>query len=192
MGERTSNINESTINTWGTRHHLRAAFRTAVAVAVAVLLLPERHTLLDGARRLSRISPMWLLLAVAAEVVAFLAAAELQRLLLAAIGVDIGRLPSLRLVSAAWSVSAALPAGVAFSAAYTYRQLIRRGGWDRTCGLGPRRRGSLVGDLACPSRPGGGRTVRQGALLVARRLGSGGHCPGRRGRRLRLADLGQP
>ena len=127
MGERTSNINESTIRTWGTRHHLRAVFRTAVAVAVAILLLPERHTLLEGARRLSRISPMWLLLAVAAEVVAFLAAAELQRLLLAAIGVDIGRLPSLRLVSAAWSVSAVLPAGVAFSAAYTYRQLIRRG-----------------------------------------------------------------
>jgi uncharacterized membrane protein YbhN (UPF0104 family) len=127
VGELTSTINDGTITTLGNRRHRRSVFRAAVALAVAVLLLPERHTLLEGVRRLSRISPSWLLLAVAAEVVAFLAAAELQRRLLAAVGFDIGRLPSLRLVSAAWSVSAAFPAGVAFSTAYTYRQLTRRG-----------------------------------------------------------------
>src|SRR5437588_3866778 len=109
------------------QRNLRGAFRTGVAVAVALLLLPERHTLLEGVRRLSHISPVWLPAAVATEVVAFLAAAELQRHLLAAVGVDVGRLPSLRLVSAAWSVGAALPAGVAFSTAYTYRQITRRG-----------------------------------------------------------------
>jgi uncharacterized membrane protein YbhN (UPF0104 family) len=60
-------------------------------------------------------------------VVSFLAVAELQRLLLADVGVDVGRMPSLRLISASWSVSAVLPAGMAFSTAYTYRQLTRRG-----------------------------------------------------------------
>ncbi len=127
MAAFTSNINECTIATWSTRHHLRTTLRVAVVAAVAVLLSPERHTLLEGARRLSRISPLWLLVAAAAEVVSFLAAAELQRHLLAAVGLNIGRMPSLRLVSAAWSVSAALPAGAAFSTAYTYRQLTRRG-----------------------------------------------------------------
>jgi uncharacterized membrane protein YbhN (UPF0104 family) len=123
----TSTINDDTATNQGNRRHGRTVFRAAVAVAVALLLLPERHTLLEGARRLSHISPVWFLLAVAAEVVSFLAAAELQRLLLADVGVDVGRMPSLRLISASWSVNAVLPAGMAFSTAYTYRQLTRRG-----------------------------------------------------------------
>ncbi|MCW3036527.1 MAG: hypothetical protein JWM17_1839, partial [Actinobacteria bacterium] len=127
MSDFTSTINDDTATTQGNRRHGRTVFRAAVAVAVALLLLPERHTLLEGARRLSHISPVWFLLAVAAEVVSVLAAAELQRLLLADVGVDVGRMPSLRLISASWSVGAVLPAGLAFSTAYTYRQLSRRG-----------------------------------------------------------------
>ena len=123
----TAGVTGSKVATKGTRRHLRAAFRVALAGAVAVALVPERHTFIDGVRRLSRLSPAWLLVAVATEAISFLAAAELQRRLLAAVGVDIDRLPSLRLVSAAWSVSAVLPAGPAFSTAYTYRQLTRRG-----------------------------------------------------------------
>jgi uncharacterized membrane protein YbhN (UPF0104 family) len=124
-------------------HNLRGVFRAALPAGVALLLLPERHTLLQGARRLSHISPVWLPAAVAAEVVAFLAAAELQRHLFAAVGIDVGRIPSLRLVSAAWSVGAAFPAGVAFSTAYTYRQITRPG--------------SSVSGCRCRSACGSGR-----------------------------------
>jgi hypothetical protein len=65
----TSTINDDTLTTRGKRRHGRTVFRATVAVAVALLLLPERHTLLEGARRLPHISPVWFLLAVAAEVV---------------------------------------------------------------------------------------------------------------------------
>jgi uncharacterized membrane protein YbhN (UPF0104 family) len=67
------------------------------------------------------------LVAVAAELISYVASAELQRHLLAAAGVRIGRLFLVALNYAGSAVSALLPAGAAVSAGYTYRRLVRGG-----------------------------------------------------------------
>jgi uncharacterized membrane protein YbhN (UPF0104 family) len=76
---------------------------------------------------LGRLSLWWVLAAVAAEVLSYLASAELQRDLLAAAGVRVGRRFLLALSYAGSAVSAVLPAGGVVATGYTYRRLARRG-----------------------------------------------------------------
>ena len=95
--------------------------------AVAIAVNSQRHTLTDAFRRLGRLSPGWLLAALAVETVSFVVAAELQHHLLAAGGVRLDRGFLLAVTYASTAVSAVLPAGVAFSAGYTYRRLTRKG-----------------------------------------------------------------
>jgi uncharacterized protein (TIRG00374 family) len=68
-----------------------------------------------------------LALAVAAEIVSFVAAAELQHHLLVGTGTRVDRLSLVALTYAGMAMSATLPAGPAVSGRYMYRTLMRRG-----------------------------------------------------------------
>ena len=109
------------------RRRSRLLVRTVVAAVVVVVLASERASLLSASDRLGRVSPPWLVLALAAEIASYLAAAELQHYLLASTGVRVGRRSLVALLYAGTAMSAALPAGPAVSTRYTYRALRRRG-----------------------------------------------------------------
>jgi hypothetical protein len=70
---------------------------------------------------------LWFAVAMTAEVVSYLAAAELERHLLASGGVRLRRRSLIAVTWASDAVGASFPAGAAVSVAYTYRQLTRRG-----------------------------------------------------------------
>jgi uncharacterized membrane protein YbhN (UPF0104 family) len=105
----------------------KGVFRAAIAVPVVVVLVSQRSSLLSATDRLGRLSPAWLTLALGAEAVSFLAAAELQHHLLAGTGVRVDRRCLIALSYAGTAMSATLPAGPAVSGRYTYRALLRRG-----------------------------------------------------------------
>jgi putative heme transporter len=109
------------------RHRCRYLLRVGVAVAFVVVVASQRHSLLAATDRLGRVSPAWLVLAVAAETVSFLAAAELQHQLLAGTGTRVDRRCLIALSYATTAMSATLPAGPAVSGRYSYRALTRRG-----------------------------------------------------------------
>ena len=108
-------------------HRCRCLLQFVVAVAFVVVVVSQRHSLLAATDRLGRVSPAWLVLAVAAETVSFVAAAELQHQLLAGTGTRVDRRCLIALSYAATAMSATLPAGPAVSGRYTYRALTRRG-----------------------------------------------------------------
>jgi uncharacterized membrane protein YbhN (UPF0104 family) len=108
-------------------HRRRRLIAPIAAATVAVTVGLQRHTLLAALGHVGRLPAGWLALAVAAEVVSYLALAELARCLLASGGVRLGRANMVALTWASSAVSSSLPAGSAVSAAYTYRQLTRRG-----------------------------------------------------------------
>jgi putative heme transporter len=105
----------------------RHVVQVGVALALAVALSSQWHTLAEAIRRLGRLAPWWLAAALVVETISFVVAAELQRHLLVAGGVRLGRGFMVALTYASTAVSAVLPAGVAFSASYSYRRLTRRG-----------------------------------------------------------------
>ena len=108
-------------------HRRRRLIALIAATTVAATVGLQHHTLLAALGHLGRLPAGWLALAVAAEVVSFLALAELARCLLASGGVRLGRGNVVALTWASSAVSSSLPAGTVISAAYTYRQLTRRG-----------------------------------------------------------------
>jgi putative heme transporter len=122
-------------DTVGKRSPARPGPRPVVArlVGVGLVLIiagavaSHSRALVGAASQLRRLSPWWLLAAVAAEVVSYGAAAEIQRQLLAAAGVRVGRLFVVALSYASSAVSGLLPAGAAVATGYTYRRLARRG-----------------------------------------------------------------
>jgi putative heme transporter len=99
-----------------------------VVVTVAAVVASQSGTLVGAARRLGQLSPWWVIAAVAAEVAAYLTAAELQRHLLAATGMRISRRFLIALTYAGSAVAAVLPAGGVVATGYTYRRLVRRVG----------------------------------------------------------------
>jgi hypothetical protein len=101
--------------------------RVAVAVPIVIAVASQRGSLAEALVRVRHISPAWLALALGAEVVSFLAAAELQHLLLAGAGARVDRCSLVALSYAGTALSATLPAGPAVAGRYTYRTLIRRG-----------------------------------------------------------------
>jgi uncharacterized membrane protein YbhN (UPF0104 family) len=108
-------------------HRCRWLLRVVGALALIVVVVSQRHSLLAATDRLGRVSPAWLVLAVAAETFSFLAAAELQHQLLAGTGTRVDRRCLIALSYAATAMSATLPAGPAVSGRYSYRALTRRG-----------------------------------------------------------------
>jgi len=90
--------------------------RAGLVLTIAGVVASHSRTLVGAASRLGRLSPWWLLAAVAAEVVSYAAAAEIQRHLLAAAGVRVGRLFLVALSYASSAVSGLLPAGAAVAA----------------------------------------------------------------------------
>src|SRR5258708_14582803 len=67
----------------------RRLLRSVVLVPVVAGLVTQRGSLLSAADRISALSPAWLVLALGAETVSFLAAAELPHHLLAGNGIPI-------------------------------------------------------------------------------------------------------
>jgi uncharacterized membrane protein YbhN (UPF0104 family) len=108
-------------------HRRRCVLRVVVAIAIVVVVASQRRSLVAATDRLGQVAPAWLVLAVAAEAVSFLAAAELQHQLLAGTGTRVDRRCLIALSYAATAMSATLPAGPAVSGRYTYRALTRRG-----------------------------------------------------------------
>jgi uncharacterized membrane protein YbhN (UPF0104 family) len=101
--------------------------RFASALSILIAVASQRHSLLSALQRLGRLSPAWLAVAVAAEIVSFMAAAELQHHLLVGTGTRVDRLSLVALSYSGTAMSAILPAGPAVSGRYMYRTLLRRG-----------------------------------------------------------------
>src|SRR3981081_2084008 len=101
--------------------------RLGIVLAALVAIHSQSGTLAGAASRLGRLSLWWVLAAVAAEVLSYLASAELQHRLLAAAGFWVGRRFLMALSYAGSAVSAVLPAGAAVATGYTYRRLTHRG-----------------------------------------------------------------
>jgi uncharacterized membrane protein YbhN (UPF0104 family) len=109
----------------GRGRRLRGLVLTAAAVLTLVLL--ERRSLEAAVGRLGGLSPPWIAAAVVAEAVSYLAAAELQRQLLAGGGLHLRRRSLIELAWATSAVSSVFPAGPAVGTAYSFRHLTRRG-----------------------------------------------------------------
>jgi putative heme transporter len=105
----------------------RWLLRLTLLALVGAGIGSQRHALLAGVGSLRRLSPVWFAVAILAEVISFAALAEVQRRLLAAGGIRIGRGTMVLLGYASGAVSASLPAGSALGTRYTYRQLTKRG-----------------------------------------------------------------
>jgi uncharacterized membrane protein YbhN (UPF0104 family) len=108
-------------------HRFGLVLRAIVAVPIVLVLASQRRSFLSATDRLGRISLAWLALALGAEMVSFLAAAELQHHLLAGAGARVDRRALIALTYAGTAMSATLPAGPAVAGRYTYRALTRRG-----------------------------------------------------------------
>ncbi|MDQ1418001.1 MAG: putative heme transporter, partial [Acidimicrobiaceae bacterium] len=105
----------------------RLVVRIVLALLILIAVYSQRRSLLSATDRLGRLSPAWLALAVAAEILSFVAAAELQHHLLVGTGARVDRLSLLALTYAGTAMSFTLPAGPAVSGRYMYRTLVRRG-----------------------------------------------------------------
>jgi len=103
-----------------------AAKVTAVAVVVAIAVW-QHKALASGAVRLGTGSPSYAAAALLAELVSFVALAEVQRRLLQAGGTPVDRRSLVAIDLASGAIGATVPVGFAFSTVYTYRQFTRRG-----------------------------------------------------------------
>jgi uncharacterized protein (TIRG00374 family) len=108
----------------GTLWWLGAALLTAAVVLVAFL---RRRELAQAYHLIAEVHPLPVAVAVGCEALSFMCFAGVYRWLLAAGGVRWSLRRTTAVVVAANSVSGALPGGAAFSAAWFYRQLRRRG-----------------------------------------------------------------
>ena len=106
------------------------AWWLTAAVVVAgtlVLAVAHRHELAGASRLLAGVSPPRLVLVLAFEAASLVCFAAVQRWLLQAGGTRLGLGTMTALAVAANAVAGALPGGAAFSAAWLFRQLRRRG-----------------------------------------------------------------
>ena len=117
---------------WCKRH--AAGLRFGIGVVLGVLALwavsAQRGELNDAARELGHLDIGWLMLAVVAEVLSFVAFAEMQGRLLRCGGV---RIPHGRLVTmtgAAGAIASSIPAGPAVASVFAFRQYRRFGADD--------------------------------------------------------------
>ncbi|HEV3351872.1 MAG TPA: lysylphosphatidylglycerol synthase transmembrane domain-containing protein [Acidimicrobiales bacterium] len=105
----------------------RPTAKVMVVVAVVAIALWQHKALASGAARLGTVSPSYVAAALLAELVSFVALAEVQRRLLQAGNAPVDRRSLVAIDLASGAIGATVPIGFAFSTAYTYRQLTRRG-----------------------------------------------------------------
>ena len=99
--------------------------------AAGVVLFEKGHEVTSGLRLLTHPSPGWLVGAVALEALSLLALARVQWLFLRAGNADIGTAEMAELTAAHNAITMSVPGGVAWSTAFVFDQLRRRGA-DRT------------------------------------------------------------
>ncbi|GAA2041390.1 YbhN family protein [Streptomyces cheonanensis] len=99
----------------------------AVIIAALVLAASRRDELGQAFEQLSRVNPVKVSLALVCQAGAMWCLALVQRWLLLTGGLRMGRGSLISLILASNAVSGALPGGAAFSAAWLYRELHRRG-----------------------------------------------------------------
>jgi hypothetical protein len=108
--------------TWGKR------VLTVVLLAAAAWAAFERRSQIsDASGMLSRTRLWWVLAAVGAEILSMVAFARLQRWLLKAGGVRVRLVEMFEIIMAGNALSSSLPGGPAWSAAWAFGQLRRRG-----------------------------------------------------------------
>lgn len=113
------------------RTQLLKVLGTVAVLAIAFFTLREKFpSLSDVGRALKLVSPWWLVLAVAAEIVSIALFARQQRRLLTGFGVTMKRRRAVALAYSRSAMAISLPAGSAVSAAYAMRKF-REIGADR-------------------------------------------------------------
>jgi len=111
------------------------SLRTVIGVVVTVVTLAVGGYLVWDqippltliADLLADADPVWLAVALLAEIVAVIAFSVIQRRLVVDLGGDLSRRRSVELTLTSGAISSALPAGAALGAGYTYRRLRRAG-----------------------------------------------------------------
>jgi len=103
----------------------------------------QRGELTGLGSELSRINPLWVVLAVIAEFLSFVAFSRMQGRLLRAGGCRMNGLRLLSMTAAAATIASSLPAGPAVASVYAYRQY-RRAGADESLSVW-----TLFATLAC-------------------------------------------
>src|SRR5579885_747915 len=111
----------------------RVLVGAAIFAAGIVGAVDHRHVLDEALRLMGRARPGWVLVAVAAEVLSLILFARLQRWLLRCGGVTIRWTEMVEISLAGNAMALTLPGGAAFAAAWSFRQLRRRGA-DRMLG----------------------------------------------------------
>jgi putative heme transporter len=101
--------------------------QAAAVIAVVAVAVWQHQALVSGTARLGAVSPTLAGAALVAEIVSFVAVAEVQRRLLAAGNAEVDRRSLVAVDLAGGAIGATLPVGFTFSTAYTYRQFVRRG-----------------------------------------------------------------
>jgi len=124
----------------------------------------QRGELVGVGSELNRLSPQWVLVAVASEALSFVAFARMQQRLLRAGGVRLTGGRALGLTVAASAIASSIPGGPAFATVYAYRQYRRAGADESIAGWG------LVATLLCSAL--GLTVVAGGGVLLAERQGA--------------------
>jgi uncharacterized protein (TIRG00374 family) len=106
---------------------LRAALGLAVLGFVVAAAVDRRHQLAEAMHLLGGLDAGWLLVALAFELGSLAAFAALQRWLLSEGGVHVGLTSMLEITLAGNALAMSLPGGAAWSAAWAFGQLRRRG-----------------------------------------------------------------
>lgn len=105
----------------------RPAATVMAVVAVVAVAVWQHEALASGAARLGTLSPSYVAAALLAELVSFVALAEVQRRLLQAGNAPVDRRSLVAIDLASGAIGATVPVGFAFSTVYTYRQFTRHG-----------------------------------------------------------------
>jgi putative heme transporter len=106
---------------------LRNVLGVVVLVLAVGVLVNKRHELASASHLIARLEWRWMVLAVAAELGSMVVFARLQRWLLRAGGVRIGLPAMVEITVAGNALGTTLPGGVAWSSAWAFGQLRRRG-----------------------------------------------------------------
>lgn len=105
----------------------RRAVGVGIFVAGVSAAVENRHRLAAAGHRLGHVQGGWLIVAVVVEALSLVVFAQLQKILLAAGGVNITWWRMIEISFAGMAVAKSLPGGGAFSAAWEYGQVRRRG-----------------------------------------------------------------
>jgi uncharacterized membrane protein YbhN (UPF0104 family) len=114
------------VTSLGRRRLLTAAVTLVLAGVAAYVLYGSGAELTEAAQVLSRVNPAWLVLAAAAEAASFVAFAQGELIFLSSAGRSV-TLPAMTgIVTAGQAIANCIPAGIAASSIYTFRQLLAR------------------------------------------------------------------